>query len=402
VETVPEPVHKKEMPEERVRPVVRVQPEPEAPAPRQNVDARTSPMEAEIVEIDDDEDAAAESASPGLLQKILKKKLVLAVVGGVLLLCSGALFVYPGMFKASSRPPVALTLRVERSAGDLLLTWNRESEVIRNAKHAVLSIYDGERTENYNMDLNQLRDGSIVYAPLTPDVSFKMEVTGPDGSKVAAESVRVLRTRPSPMPDENAAKNAQQQGKTPAATPAPDAAAAAAQEAATAEKTAEEQAPAPTKLAQASRAFNVASLAQRLRPVTDSDLPDAPTVGAAPRSAPIAGLNLGGASGPALTPRKTASEGSSAGASQLQQATVVKRVSPVYPAIAQRANAAGTVRLTAIVGTDGKVKRVVVNSGNPLLQQAAADAVKQWVYNPTLLNGKPVESEVEVSLEFKR
>ena len=96
------------------------------------------------------------------------------------------------------------TLRVEHSAGDLLLTWNRESDAIRNARNGVLTIADGDRSENHPMDRSELQNGSIVYSPLTADVSFHLEVTGPDNSKTAAESVRVLRTRPSPMPPETA------------------------------------------------------------------------------------------------------------------------------------------------------------------------------------------------------
>ena len=64
------------------------------------------------------------------------------------------------------------------------------------------------------MDLPQLRNGSIVYSPVTSDVVFKMEVTGADELKTTSESVRVLRTRPSPMSDPDA-----QQAQTPAAPP---------------------------------------------------------------------------------------------------------------------------------------------------------------------------------------
>jgi len=58
------------------------------------------------------------------------------------------------------------------------------------------------------------------------------------------------------------------------------------------------------------------------------------------------------------------------------------------------------VRLTATVGKDGKVKGVKVISGHPMLQAAAVEAVKQWVYKPTLLNGQPVETDTEIVLNF--
>jgi protein TonB len=49
---------------------------------------------------------------------------------------------------------------------------------------------------------------------------------------------------------------------------------------------------------------------------------------------------------------------------------------------------------------DGKVKNVKVVSGPPLLRNAAIQAVKQWVYKPTLLNGKPIEAETRITLNF--
>jgi outer membrane biosynthesis protein TonB len=54
----------------------------------------------------------------------------------------------------------------------------------------------------------------------------------------------------------------------------------------------------------------------------------------------------------------------------------------------------------ATIGTDGKVKGIRVLGGNELLQPAAIAAVKKWVYTPMLLNGKPVEVEKEISLNF--
>jgi protein TonB len=53
-----------------------------------------------------------------------------------------------------------------------------------------------------------------------------------------------------------------------------------------------------------------------------------------------------------------------------------------------------------MIGVDGKVKDVKVESGPPLLRNAAISAVKKWVYRPTLLNGKPIEAETRISLNF--
>ena len=63
-------------------------------------------------------------------------------------------------------------------------------------------------------------------------------------------------------------------------------------------------------------------------------------------------------------------------------------------------HAAGQVVLEAVIGADGRVKSVKVVSGHPLLVQAAKQAVIQWRYKPTLLDGQPVENTTQISLNF--
>ena len=73
---------------------------------------------------------------------------------------------------------------------------------------------------------------------------------------------------------------------------------------------------------------------------------------------------------------------------------------PVYPHLAMIARVQGTVVLQAIIGRDGTVKELKVASGHPLLIKAAVDAVKTWRYQPTLLNGDPVDVLTEISVNF--
>ncbi len=58
------------------------------------------------------------------------------------------------------------------------------------------------------------------------------------------------------------------------------------------------------------------------------------------------------------------------------------------------------VRLSVLIGTDGRVENVRVVSGHPLLVTAALEAVRQWIYQPTLLNGKPVQVITTVDVNF--
>lgn len=79
---------------------------------------------------------------------------------------------------------------------------------------------------------------------------------------------------------------------------------------------------------------------------------------------------------------------------------LVHKVTPQYPFIAKQARVQGSVLLRAVIGKDGKVENVQVESGSPLLASAAENAVKQWRYKPYVLDGNPVEVETTVTVNF--
>jgi periplasmic protein TonB len=85
---------------------------------------------------------------------------------------------------------------------------------------------------------------------------------------------------------------------------------------------------------------------------------------------------------------------------EVQAALLKHEVVPVYPPIARAARVQGTVRLSASIAPDGRVKDLQVLDGNPLLVTSAEAAVKQWTYQPTYLNGKPVEVLTEIDVKF--
>ena len=80
--------------------------------------------------------------------------------------------------------------------------------------------------------------------------------------------------------------------------------------------------------------------------------------------------------------------------------TQISKVAPVYPPIALSAQVSGVVILEALIGVDGRVSDAKVLRSIPLLDQAALDAVRQWVYTPTLLNGVPVPIVMTVTVTF--
>ncbi|HKV05341.1 MAG TPA: TonB family protein [Candidatus Acidoferrales bacterium] len=86
--------------------------------------------------------------------------------------------------------------------------------------------------------------------------------------------------------------------------------------------------------------------------------------------------------------------------SSVMDASLIHRVEPDYPKIAKAMRLSGTVLLRARIGTDGEVRELEVVSGNLILAQAALAAVRQWRYQPTRLNGEPVEVETQITVKF--
>ena len=87
-------------------------------------------------------------------------------------------------------------------------------------------------------------------------------------------------------------------------------------------------------------------------------------------------------------------------AARVAEANLIHDVTPQYPPEAGRARLEGTVVLMAVIGSDGSVRDVRVESGLPILAQAAIDAVKQWRYKPYLVDGELVEVDSRITINF--
>ena len=84
----------------------------------------------------------------------------------------------------------------------------------------------------------------------------------------------------------------------------------------------------------------------------------------------------------------------------IQSTKLVSQPRPQYPPEAKQARVQGVVKLYAIIGKDGTVQNLTVVSGDPLLVPSAVEAVRHWVYEPTLLNGNPVEVDTEIDVNY--
>jgi protein TonB len=85
---------------------------------------------------------------------------------------------------------------------------------------------------------------------------------------------------------------------------------------------------------------------------------------------------------------------------QISAAMLLHRVEPVYPTLAKQLGRAGRVELRAVIATDGTIQSLQVVSGDPLFFQSAMDAVAQWRYRPTVLNGEAVEIDTFITVIY--
>jgi periplasmic protein TonB len=84
----------------------------------------------------------------------------------------------------------------------------------------------------------------------------------------------------------------------------------------------------------------------------------------------------------------------------VQAAKLIRKIVPQYPPLARSARVSGTVHLLGVIAKDGTIQQLRVVSGSPLLVQAAVNAVRQWIYRPTTLNGSAVEVIAPIDVIF--
>jgi protein TonB len=84
----------------------------------------------------------------------------------------------------------------------------------------------------------------------------------------------------------------------------------------------------------------------------------------------------------------------------LDPAMLIHRVAPVYPPLARQLHREGRVELRAIISTGGTIESLQVVSGDPIFLRSALEAVEQWHYKPTILNGQPVEIDTYISVVY--
>ena len=316
------------------------------------------------------------------------------------------------MRQRSTPPPAArpltLSLAAEAMGSGLVnVRWNPESALIGKAQSGRLVIKEGDQQpRTVNMALTELKTGHLLYQSPEERLEFRLETVELSG---ASNGETIIVLSPKSAPSSAPSATSPLTGQTP---PAPQAPASPPRAAAPTPVSSVTPAPAPpAQLAPdavppsnpaapkpAPRTFSI-PVQKRPDPGAGGVILDDPgtlPTGAAPVSLPSASLP-GQLSAP--PPPEAAPSPPRAGGA-LQPAVLVRKIAPVYPPLAKAARIQGSVRFSGTVGKDGHLQNLQVLGGHSALVQAATDAVKQWVYRPTLLNGEPVEVITQLEVNF--
>ncbi len=313
----------------------------------------------------------------------------------------------------------SLGLNVQRRGDDFEVSWNRLSSAVLEASGGSLSIRDGGITKTVQLGAAQLREGRIVYSPLTEDLDFRFEIQASD-KKTQAESVQVFEWKPTPDLGSPALQVGGGRTYAPPITQGSEQKASIEPRRITLppgvkrdfESSQQNAKPVPAAPSSLSPVVPAAESSKEIRPLPQSTLPpqlprnaeqepvvlpespnSSPSGSIIPKDTTVAQTPAPPSPEAPVTRQIKVFEG-------LQPSKLLKQVRPVYPLAALMARIEGVVRFQAVIGKDGRVRNLQFVSGTPMLTKAASDAVSQWIYRPALLSGEPVEVVTQIDINF--
>jgi TonB family protein len=298
---------------------------------------------------------------------------------------------------------VTLGLRSERAGEDLRLSWNRNAPAVQQATGGHISISDGAVQKEFDLGLSELRNGSLMYSPISDNVLVQLQLKYNSSQQTISESVRIVAGSSSQL------VSRQEKSVGP---PISHAASREASPSAALKDS-------PPKVATVNRAEPTVTINERqevARSSTSNRSDEEQSVTSTrtdtvtettPAVAPLATAS----STATDTARKTSESALESSASVpiipsstakgLEPAELLQGKKPDYPFIARQSNIQGSVVVHFRISSTGEVQNVSVVRGSPLLVNAAVQAVKAWRYKPARLNGSPVDSEGDITFEFK-
>jgi protein TonB len=276
----------------------------------------------------------------------------------------------------------ALQLGVEsEDKGLISLRWNGQSVPVAQAREGRLTIVEDQRPpRTVPLSPGQLGAGHLFYESSSERVEFQLEVVEKSGAVVRESAVAAKKPAPAaaPVAERTQAPPSPPENPPVAETPQPSQ-------------------PAP-------RTFRPPTLPAKREPGGEGRvilMEPAPTLtgGSAVPGGAILPERVNIIPPPQVTAPPAAPRRVQVGG-KLQAAMLVRKVEPTYPPLARQMRIQGTVRFSAVIGKEGQVQDLQFVSGPRVLEKAAADAVKRWVYRPTLLNGNPVEVSTQIDINF--
>jgi TonB family protein len=267
--------------------------------------------------------------------------------------------------------PLTFRVRMEQHGKDVALTWNPDANAVRGATTASLFIRDGERQETVALNPSVLQTGLIHYRPLTGRLEFRLMLQGGSGPITMAEgSIDQPTPADSPVLESQAASTSPVEGlpseQPEVATPAH------------------------------------AGFTPPATHVRESEILEAPDLGAN-GSVPQLPVDLPSRQlqpAPPPEPHPAAPARESTSEERTAAPVLLYQIRPHYPEFAIQHHVQGAVHVKIAIDVGGRVQQAEVLDGSPVLRQAALDAVRQWVYKPALLDGKPVPFDLKATVNF--
>jgi TonB family protein len=308
----------------------------------------------------------------------------------------------PSATPSEGMPANELGLNLKRSDTDWEVRWNRNIPALLRAKQGHLSIVDGAAHRELTLTADELQSGSILYSPLTNDVLIRLRVE--DGNVPIQESVRILGVV-RPVFDSAAARNR----TVPRSATIPNGfskkwAVSRSEHKPRGLPTAVLNATDTTPIKTPAPLESIPSQGNQLLDSVEKHVRSAPeqndTLAGMRAAQPIAErLSVRSEAGDFAPPNVIPTPFQRGGVVVPPQLKV--RTEPIYPEMAKRVGFAGSVEVRFRITTSGNVREVEVVKGNPILAQAAIDAVRTWRYNPATLNDKPFETDGNAIFQFQ-
>jgi protein TonB len=298
----------------------------------------------------------------------------------------------------------SLGLKSERSGSDWRVSWNRTAAPLEQAIGGHVSIRDGAMQKEFDLGPSELRNGSLIYSPVSDNVFLQFQLKYKDSRPAFSESVRIVAGAKSSQGAHPSGVN------SPASNSSPLAVASAATPRVLPKKMGGvrvEPLAAEAEVNQLSR-FESSPLPNNSHPTNPlpPSIPEAnnqkpvsvpPVITPTVESIAAPEPKVSVASPPPALPANPPP----AVTGSLEPAKLIRGESPVYPLLARRAGIRGSVEVRFRIGVSGEVHDAQVVSGSPVLARAALDAVKTWRYQPARRNGDPVDSEANATFQFR-